>query len=76
MSQNELEQLRKRLTEAEMKTARVTHDVRASLSCYTLLTSVQLNKEIGELEALVESKVCVINACGADSDSIYRSIVK
>ncbi|KAG1828950.1 hypothetical protein EV424DRAFT_1383290 [Suillus variegatus] len=41
---------------AEMKTARVTHDVRASLSCYTLLTSVQLNKEIGELEALVESK--------------------
>ncbi|KAG1895564.1 uncharacterized protein F5891DRAFT_1058064 [Suillus fuscotomentosus] len=40
--ENELEQLRKRLTEAEMKTARVTHD---------------LNKEIGELEALVESKI-------------------
>ncbi|KAG2036140.1 hypothetical protein BDR03DRAFT_1057660 [Suillus americanus] len=40
--ENELEQLRKRLAEAEMKTARVTHD---------------LNKEIGELEALVESKV-------------------
>ncbi|KAG1732188.1 uncharacterized protein EDB91DRAFT_1152086 [Suillus paluster] len=40
--ENELEQLRKRLTEAEMKTARVTHD---------------LNKEIGELETLVESKI-------------------
>ncbi|KAG1765492.1 hypothetical protein EV702DRAFT_1204525 [Suillus placidus] len=40
--ENELEQLRKRLAEAEMKTARVTHD---------------LNKEIGELEALVESKI-------------------
>lgn len=40
--ENELEQWRKRLAEAEMKTARVTHD---------------LNKEIGELEALVESKI-------------------
>ncbi|KAG1866743.1 hypothetical protein F4604DRAFT_2023336 [Suillus subluteus] len=40
--ENELEQLRKRLAEAEMKTARVSHD---------------LNKEIGELEALVESKI-------------------
>ncbi|KAH7927113.1 hypothetical protein BV22DRAFT_1061490 [Leucogyrophana mollusca] len=38
----DLEQLRKRLTEAEMKTARVSHD---------------LNKEISELEALVESKI-------------------
>ncbi|KAL4078456.1 hypothetical protein V8B97DRAFT_2021512 [Scleroderma yunnanense] len=37
----ELEQLRKRLAEAEMKAARVAHD---------------LNKEISELEALVESK--------------------
>ncbi|KAG2345466.1 hypothetical protein BDR05DRAFT_981848 [Suillus weaverae] len=55
--ENELEQLRKRLAEAEMKTARVTHDVRASRSCYTFLTGVQLNKEIGELEALVESKI-------------------
>jgi hypothetical protein len=60
VSQSELEQWRKRLAEAEMKTARVTHDVRASLSCYTFLTSAQLNKEIGELEALVESKVRVI----------------
>ncbi|KIJ61359.1 hypothetical protein HYDPIDRAFT_31443 [Hydnomerulius pinastri MD-312] len=40
--ESELEQLRKRLTEAEMKTARVTHD---------------LNKEISELETLVESKI-------------------
>ncbi|KIK85026.1 hypothetical protein PAXRUDRAFT_35431 [Paxillus rubicundulus Ve08.2h10] len=39
--EGELEQLRKRLADAEMKTARVTHD---------------LNKEISELEALVESK--------------------
>ncbi|KAG1839825.1 hypothetical protein DFJ58DRAFT_811496 [Suillus subalutaceus] len=54
--ENELEQLRKRLAEAEMKTARVSHDVCASLSCYAFLISVQLNKEIGELEALVESK--------------------
>ncbi|KAH7913880.1 hypothetical protein BJ138DRAFT_1144944 [Hygrophoropsis aurantiaca] len=38
----ELEQLRKRLSDAEMKTARVSHD---------------LNKEISELEALVESKI-------------------
>jgi CAP-Gly domain-containing linker protein 1 len=74
--QNELEQLRKRLAEAEMKTARVTHDVCASLSYYTFLTSVQLNKEIGELEALVESKVRVVNSCGAESDSIYRFIAK
>ncbi|KAF8844266.1 hypothetical protein BDN67DRAFT_963002 [Paxillus ammoniavirescens] len=40
--EGELEQLRKRLADAEMKTARVTHD---------------LNKEISELEALVESKI-------------------
>jgi len=38
----EIEQLRKRLTDAEMKTARVTHD---------------LNKEISELETLIESKI-------------------
>lgn len=38
----ELEQLRKRLAEAEMKAARVAHD---------------LNKEISELETLVESKI-------------------
>lgn len=59
-----------------MKTARVTHDVCTSLCCHTFLTSVQLNKEIGELEALVESKVCVVDACGAKSDSIYRFIAK
>lgn len=40
--EGELEQLRKRLADAEMKTARVTHD---------------LNKEISELETLVESKI-------------------
>ncbi|KAI6046219.1 hypothetical protein EDC04DRAFT_2632497 [Pisolithus marmoratus] len=40
--EGELEQLCKRLADAEMKTARVTHD---------------LNKEISELETLVESKV-------------------
>ncbi|KAH9839568.1 uncharacterized protein C8Q71DRAFT_750078 [Rhodofomes roseus] len=38
----ELEQLRKKLAEAEMKSARTIHD---------------LNKEIGELETLVESKI-------------------
>ncbi|KAH7888798.1 hypothetical protein F5I97DRAFT_1855623 [Phlebopus sp. FC_14] len=38
----DLEQLRKRVAEAEMKAVRVTHD---------------LNKEISELEALVESKI-------------------
>ncbi|EGN99907.1 hypothetical protein SERLA73DRAFT_72683 [Serpula lacrymans var. lacrymans S7.3] len=38
----EIEQLRKRLNEVEMKHARITHD---------------LNKEISELEALVESKI-------------------
>jgi hypothetical protein len=59
-----------------MKTARVTHDVRSSLCCHTFLTSVQLNKEIGELEALVESKVRVVDARGAESDSIYRFIAK
>ncbi|CAA7259296.1 unnamed protein product [Cyclocybe aegerita] len=40
--ESELEQMRKRLNEAEMKHARATHD---------------LNKEISELEALVESKI-------------------
>ncbi|KAG8213853.1 hypothetical protein J3R82DRAFT_10597 [Butyriboletus roseoflavus] len=40
--EGELEQLRKRLAEADTKTARVTHD---------------LNKEISELETLVESKI-------------------
>ncbi|KAJ7594052.1 hypothetical protein C8J56DRAFT_925889 [Mycena floridula] len=39
---SEVEQLRKRLADAEMKNARTTHD---------------LNKEISELEALVESKI-------------------
>lgn len=38
----ELEQMRKRLSEAEMKSARAIHD---------------LNKEIGELESLIESKI-------------------
>ncbi|KAJ7262294.1 hypothetical protein B0H12DRAFT_1321913 [Mycena haematopus] len=38
----ELEQLRKRLADSEMKSARVVHD---------------LNKEISELEALIESKI-------------------
>ncbi|KAF8210105.1 hypothetical protein K438DRAFT_1903746 [Mycena galopus ATCC 62051] len=38
----ELEQLRKRLADSEMKSARVAHD---------------LNKEISELEALIESKI-------------------
>ncbi|KAF9218496.1 hypothetical protein BS17DRAFT_791294 [Gyrodon lividus] len=40
--EGELEQLRKQLADAEMKTTRVTYD---------------LNKEISELEALVESKI-------------------
>lgn len=40
MSQSELEQLRKRLTEAEMMTARVTHDVCVDYCCYTFLTNV------------------------------------
>ncbi|KAH8080291.1 hypothetical protein BXZ70DRAFT_960379 [Cristinia sonorae] len=40
--EGELEQLRKRQTEAEMKSARSVH---------------QLNKEIGELESLIESKI-------------------
>ncbi|KAF8554711.1 hypothetical protein OG21DRAFT_1496815, partial [Imleria badia] len=40
--EGELEQLRKRLADAEMKTARITHD---------------LNKEISELETLIESKI-------------------
>lgn len=40
--QNESEQLRKRLSESEMKHARQIHD---------------LNKEITELETLVEAKV-------------------
>ncbi|KAF8993711.1 hypothetical protein BDQ17DRAFT_1312094 [Cyathus striatus] len=40
--ENELEHVRKRLAEVEMKHARTVHD---------------LNKEIGELEALVESKI-------------------
>ncbi|KAJ7132877.1 hypothetical protein C8R43DRAFT_1023761 [Mycena crocata] len=38
----EIEQLRKRLSDSEMKSARVVHD---------------LNKEISELEALIESKI-------------------
>ncbi|KAJ6499418.1 hypothetical protein C8R45DRAFT_982319 [Mycena sanguinolenta] len=41
-SEMELEQLRKRLADSEMKSARVAHD---------------LNKEISELEALIESKI-------------------
>lgn len=40
--QGELEQLRKRQNDSEMKTARNIH---------------QLNKEIGELETLIESKI-------------------
>ncbi|KAJ6475245.1 hypothetical protein C8R47DRAFT_1142759 [Mycena vitilis] len=40
--ETEIEQLRKRLTDSEMKSARVVHD---------------LNKEISELEALIESKI-------------------
>ncbi|CAL1706972.1 unnamed protein product [Somion occarium] len=40
--ESELEQMRKRLTETEMKSARTVH---------------QLNKEIGELETLIESKI-------------------
>ncbi|KAF8161019.1 hypothetical protein B0H34DRAFT_362735 [Crassisporium funariophilum] len=40
--ENELEQMRKRITELEMKHARAIHD---------------LNKELSELEALVESKI-------------------
>ncbi|KAJ7497179.1 hypothetical protein FB451DRAFT_1075615 [Mycena latifolia] len=40
--ETEIEQLRKRLADSEMKSARVAHD---------------LNKEISELEALIESKI-------------------
>jgi predicted RNase H-like nuclease (RuvC/YqgF family) len=42
----ELEQLRKKLSELDMKHARTVHD---------------LNKEISELEALVESKVWMVS---------------
>ncbi|KAG1839264.1 hypothetical protein F4604DRAFT_1885313 [Suillus subluteus] len=48
--ENELEQLRKRLAEAEMKTARVSHDVCAGLSCYTFLISDELEQELERLK--------------------------
>ena len=54
----ELEQLRKKLSELEMKHARTVHDV--SGKAFWLgahLTRGQLNKEISEMEALVESKI-------------------
>jgi len=56
---NELEQLRKRLTEAEMKNARLSHDVSLRRGTYRLKPwpYAKLNKEISELETLVESKV-------------------
>jgi hypothetical protein len=56
----EIEQLRKRLADCEMKNARVAHDVRAfdyPFGCANIPCPFQLNKEISELEALIESKV-------------------
>ena len=52
--------MRKKLADAEMKTARTAHDVCfVSIVFGGLLTVIKLNKEISELEALVESKVRV-----------------
>jgi hypothetical protein len=58
----EQDQLRKRLAEAEVKSARNIHNVRSLLVVIAGcgLTLSQLNKEISELEALVESKVSII----------------
>lgn len=55
----ELDQLRKRLADAEIKNARSIHNVWPVLIAIAGygLTLPQLNKEISELEALVESKV-------------------
>ncbi|KAJ7072430.1 hypothetical protein C8F01DRAFT_1076444 [Mycena amicta] len=56
-SDMEVEQLRKRLADSDMKSARVVHDV--GRSSYASIGSdhlYQLNKEISELEALIESK--------------------
>ena len=57
-----MEQLRKQLAEAERKSARTIHDVRilnfVDISTNTLMGNVaQLNKEVGELESIVETKV-------------------
>ena len=51
--------MRKRLSEAEMKSARAVHDVGRAFSWQRHVINFvsQLNKEIGELESLIESKV-------------------
>jgi hypothetical protein len=70
----EQDQLRKRLTDAEIKSARTIHNVR-SLSVVIAgfgLTLSQLNKEISELEALVESKVSVVISDSND-DHLHQS---
>jgi hypothetical protein len=58
-----MEQLRKRLADAEMKNARLTHDVSPNFAfnnSSNLKRQIKLNKEISELETLVESKVRLI----------------
>ncbi|KAF9529334.1 hypothetical protein CPB83DRAFT_765141 [Crepidotus variabilis] len=59
--QPENEQLKKRLNETEMKHARIVHD---------------LNKEISELEALVESKVCAVDELEQEVERLKEKIAK
>ena len=68
--QTEVEQLRKKLSDLEMKNARQIHDVRhRAIVTHALLTQtlLQLNKEISELETLIEAKiyreVCATSVC-------------
>ncbi|OJT13108.1 hypothetical protein TRAPUB_10334 [Trametes pubescens] len=76
--ETEGEQLRKRLADVEMKSARQIHDVGTSPYESGMDTEkiTQLNKEIGELESLIESKVHrslgVSAESQADVTQIYR----
>lgn len=60
--QADLDLARKRQSEAEVKSARTVHDVCTSSFLPGCLANnvVQLNKEIGELESLIESKVSIL----------------
>ena len=78
----ELDQLRKRLADMEMKNARLTFEVHALPALYhhyALTLTHQSNKEISELETLVESKVsssCLVYVPNPAIDMPARSIVK
>lgn len=63
-----------------MKSARTIHDVRVLALCIRrqALSVEQLNKELGELESLIESKVSVIRSAlkGTQADQRARSTAR